>query len=90
MSEEHKALSHIIIENRKKISISGVVEVESFDDMSMNLITDLGILLIKGNDIKIEKLNLDTGEIVANGEFISAEYTSDDAERPGFFSRIFK
>ncbi len=89
MSEERMS-SNIILENRRKISISGVTDVDSFDDTSLNLVTSAGMLIIKGSDIKIEKLNVDTGEIIANGDFYSAEYTSDEASRGGLFSRIFR
>ena len=89
MSEE-RVSSNIILESRKKISISGVTDVESFDESSLNLITALGILLIRGNDIKIEKLNVEAGEIVACGEFYSAEYTSDETSRASLFSRLFR
>ena len=90
MSDERN-IQNIILEGRRKISISGVIDVESFDDTSVNLLTEMGILLIKGYDIKIEKLNLDTGEVSANGDFYLIEYTTDEKEKSGgLFSRMFR
>ena len=62
---------NIILEGRKKLSICGVKEVENFDENGIIVITDLGTLSIKGNDVKIEKLSIDTEEISATGDFYS-------------------
>lgn len=89
MSDERNE-QNIQLEGRKKISITGVTEVESFDEESITLNTSLGTLNIKGDDIKIEKLNLDTGEVSATGDFFLFEYISDEKEPKGFFPRIFR
>ena len=93
MTEDYKQQTqtqNILLEGRKKVVVSGVIDVECFDDNAITLITVLGTLLIKGNDMKIEKLHLEQGEVVATGSFYLAEYTSDDHEKGGFFSRMFK
>lgn len=89
MAEETRK-QNIVLEGRKKLNISGVKEVENFDDNSIVLITDLGTLMIKGSSIKIEKLNLDLEEIAAVGDFYSFEYISDDNEKHSFFGRMFR
>ena len=88
---DERMIQNIILEGRNKISISGVNDVESFDDGSIQLITRLGTLLIRGYELKIEKLNLDTGEVSANGDIYLMEYINDEKEKGGgLFSRIFK
>ena len=88
---DERMIQNIILEGRNKISISGVNDVESFDDGSIQLITQLGTLLIRGYELKIEKLNLDTGEVSANGDIYLMEYINDETEKgSGLFSRIFK
>ena len=88
---DERMIQNIILEGRNKISISGVNDVESFDDGSIQLITQLGTLLIRGYELKIEKLNLDTGEVPANGDIYLMEYINDEKEKGGgLFSRIFK
>lgn len=89
MAEELRK-QNIILEGRRKLNINGVKEVENFDDNGIVLITDLGTLMIKGNDIKIEKLNLDLEEIAAVGDFYSFEYISDDTVKHSLFGRMFR
>ena len=48
---------NIIMENREKISVTGVIDIHSFDDELVLVQTDLGILTIKGDDLKMNKLN---------------------------------
>ncbi|MBQ4110973.1 MAG: sporulation protein YabP [Clostridia bacterium] len=85
-----KTVQNIILENRRKIAISGVIDVDSFDEHSIILLTDLGILEVNGTDIKIEKLNLENGEISASGEFDAIEYVTDKIEKGGVFKKIFR
>ena len=47
---------NIIIENREKISVTGVIDIHSFDDELVIAQTDLGILTVKGDDLKMNKL----------------------------------
>ncbi|MBE7029432.1 MAG: sporulation protein YabP [Clostridia bacterium] len=89
MAEESRN-QNILLEGRKRLEITGVKEVESFDDNSVVLITDLGTLSIKGNNIKIEKLNLDMEEISATGDFYSLEYLTDERTKHSVFSRMFR
>ena len=58
--EERKAVAgsviqNIILENRSKLSISGVLDVLSFDDQVVILETDLGLLTVKGENLRINK-----------------------------------
>ena len=60
--DERKALSsnviqNIVLENREKLSISGVLDVLSFDDQIVIVETELGLLTIKGENLKINKLS---------------------------------
>lgn len=89
MSDE-RITQNIILEGRRRITVSGVTDVESFDEASVNLVTELGILLIRGDGIKIEKLNLDSGEIIATGDFYLTEYTADEPQKQSLFKRLFR
>lgn len=61
-------IQNVILENRKKLSISGVADVLSFDDQIVILDTNLGMLTVKGKDIRITKLSLDTTDVIIEGE----------------------
>ena len=62
-----KSPQHITLENREHLSISGVEEVESFDDSSILMSTSLGELMVRGQDLHIETLSLGGGDLKVEG-----------------------
>ena len=80
---------NIIIEAREKISITGVLSVEEFDENSINCTTNKGDICVKGDNLHIEKLDLENGELVVSGTIYNLDYT-DTNQRGGFFARLFK
>ncbi|HAA43058.1 MAG TPA: sporulation protein YabP, partial [Ruminiclostridium sp.] len=52
-------VQNILMENRERMSISGVLDVESFDEESVVVETEMGTLVIKGEDLHINKLSID-------------------------------
>ena len=85
-------IQNIVLENREKLSISGVQDVLSFDDQIVILETELGLLTIKGEDLRINKLSLDTSEIIGNGNIMQIAYSENEMQKKseGLFSKIFK
>lgn len=83
MANEKNVIQNIILENRQKISVSGVLDILTFDEEEITLETELGQLNIKGENLKVEKLTVDTGEVVAKGDFDSIFYTKDAPARKG-------
>lgn len=81
---------NIIIENRMRISISGVSDVDNFDDTTVVLYTNRGLLTVHGSGLSVEKLSLETGELAIEGEFSGLEYSKDTQVSGGFWSRLFK
>ncbi len=96
MAEDFKkrGISHnISIENRNKIMITGVTDVLSFDEDGVIANTEMGILIIKGSDMHVGKLNVDDGSLSIEGEVFSLEYTDSDSSqrsRNSFLGRIFR
>ena len=96
--EERKSLSstliqNLVLENREKLSISGVSDVLSFDDQLVIVETELGLLNIKGENLRINKLSLDTSEVVIEGDIYSMVYSEKDISKKGTTSllgKIFK
>ncbi len=79
------------LDNRKKLSISGVSEVDSYDDKSVILYTDMGELTVKGENLNIKKLNLELGELEITGRISALNYVDKNLDScGGFFSKIFK
>ena len=85
-------LNHnIIMEDRKKISLSGVVDIHSFDDELILTETQCGILTIKGSDLKMNKLNLENNELIIEGQIAAIAYSDiNNAKKSGFMNKIFK
>lgn len=84
-------VQNLILENRGKLSVSGVNDVLSFDDQVVIVDTELGLLTVKGENIRINKLSLDTAEVIIEGEISTLVYSQTKQEKTGtLLSKIFK
>lgn len=92
ISPANGVLQNIILENRNKLSVSGVKDVLSFDDQVVIMETELGLLTVKGENLKINKLSIDTSEVVVEGQIDSLGYSEQNkAKQDGsLLSKIFK
>ena len=96
--EERKTINtgviqNLILENRGKLSISVVNDVLSFDDQVVIVETELGLLTVKGENIRVNKLSLDTSEVVLEGTISYLAYSDKDLEKnknSSLLSKIFK
>lgn len=87
---EQSAVKHtLILEDRARMTLTGVNEVRGFSDTAVSLKTGMGELVIKGKSLNIGKLNTDTGELYISGEFTSAVY-SKSRNSGGIFEGLFK
>lgn len=88
----NKKQSHIInIDNRQKIDITGVIDVITFNEQSVILNTVLGELSIKGKNMKVNKLNVDNGDMSIEGEMQSLTYVSKEIrEKESLVKKLFK
>lgn len=80
---------NIILEDRARLSVSGVIDVDSFDDRQIIAKTSKGSLILRGNDLHIDKLSLDTGELVVTGLITDIGY-EETAPGGSLWSRLFK
>lgn len=83
------AAHHILLEGREQLSVSGVEDVESFDENLIVMLTVRGTLVVRGEDLHIEKLSLDGGDLRVEGRVDALIYTSEGRERGGLLSRLF-
>ena len=85
-------VQNLVLENRGKLSVSGVNDVLSFDDQVVMVDTELGLLTVKGENIRINKLSLDTAEVIVEGEIASLSYSQNKQEKNTgtILSKIFK
>ncbi|MEG0765070.1 MAG: sporulation protein YabP [Pseudoflavonifractor sp.] len=94
MPFEEKALHptvphHLILENREQLSISGVEEVERFDENEIVLYTAKGALIVRGEGLHIETLSLDGGDLKVVGGIDSLSYEDNLREKGGLLARLF-
>ena len=86
-------IQNVILENREKLTISGVLDVLSFDDQIVIVETELGLLTVKGENLRINKLSLDTTEVIVEGTISSLSYSDKNLDKKStgsVFSKIFK
>ncbi len=83
---------NIILEDRRKLSVSGVLDIDTFDECDFTAITCAGALVVKGRDFHISKLNVDTGELIVEGDFDSCVFNHSFKGRTGggFLAKMFK
>ncbi len=87
LSKNHNA----ILENRKRLLLSGVTDVDSFNENQMLIYTELGELLIKGKNLHINEMNVETGDFSIEGDIWALIYGDKDKnKRIGFIKKIFK
>ena len=80
----------LVVEDRKRLSVSGVTDVESFDEETVALATELGGLLIHGYDLHINRIDVESGDLSLEGEIVSLTYTDNQPQSNGFFGRLFR
>ena len=85
-------VQNLILEKRGKLSISGVWDVLSFDDQVVMVETELGLLTIKGENLRITKLSIDTSEVIVEGNISYLAYSNKEVEKNkgSIISKIFK
>lgn len=83
---------NLILENKEKLTITGIRDVLSFDDQIVILDTELGMLTVKGENIKINKLSIDSGDVILEGEINNLNYSKDnfDKKQSSLIGKIFK
>lgn len=79
----------LLLENRAKMSLTGIKEVTGFSDTDVMLRTSCGALAVHGKGLNISRLNTDTGELFISGEVSVMKY-SKDKKKGGLFEGLFK
>ena len=80
-----KAPHNIIMEDRRLLTISGVTDIDSFNEQTVIVFTEIGELTVKGYDLHINKVDVDTGDLTMEGDIYSLTY-SDNQPQSGDFS----
>jgi sporulation protein YabP len=82
---------NVFIEDRNKVTITGVEQVESFNDNTIILNTIKGGMTIKGEGLNVGKLNLDEGNVKIDGIINGILYNDKDSSQKGnIIGKIFR
>ena len=86
-----KQNQNIILENRKSLSISGITDVDSFDEKEISLYTQLGELTIQGRELHIDSMSVETGDMTITGDIWAIIYGDKDKKGPiSALGRLFR
>jgi sporulation protein YabP len=85
LSSGHK----LSLEGRNKLSVTGVTEVGSFDELAAVLETARGTLIVRGTELHVEQLDLEAGLVRLSGEVDSLSY-EERTSKEGFLQRLFR
>ena len=88
-NQKNDGIHNVIMEGRRKASISGVCDVESFNEEEIVLHTNMGIMTIEGDMMHINKLSTENGEVMIEGNIESIKYV-EEKFKGGFWQRLLK
>ena len=82
----------VVMRGRRTLEISGVKQVESFDNEEFLLETVMGFLAIKGQNLQMKNLDVDKGIVSIKGKIFDLVYLDDQhgEKAKGFFGKLFR
>lgn len=89
MNERTNGAHRLEVTDREKLTVSGVEDVERFDENAIVMTTSAGTLIVSGSELHIGRLSLDGGELRVDGQIDSIAYDDGIREPVGFLSRLF-
>ncbi len=89
-TNKNVAPHNLIMQDRSSLSVSGVSDVDSFDEQTIVMYTNMGELTVKGDNLHINKLNVESGDVVMEGRIYSMSYTDDTPKSKSLLSKLFK
>ena len=86
----HVASEHRLeMRGRQRLTVSGVEDVERFDENCIVMSTCVGSMIVNGEDLHIGKLSLEGGEMHVDGKIDAVMYEEDSAPRSSLLGRLF-
>ena len=83
----------LTLNNRKRLEITGVKKLESLNKAEFFVDTILGLLLVRGEDLEMQHLDIEKGILWIIGRISSLSYLDEDTNKKkdeGFFKKLFK
>lgn len=90
-AEERPKMPHLLtMSERSSLSVSGVRDVDNFDEQTVVVDTEAGLLTIKGHGLHISRLSVESGDLTVVGTMDSLIYTTTKSRDGGFFGSLFR
>ncbi|MBQ1235324.1 MAG: YabP/YqfC family sporulation protein [Oscillospiraceae bacterium] len=91
MNDDKRGLAHnMIVENRNRLEMAGVTDIDSFTENTVVAYTDFGEVCVTGNNLHVDKLSIETGQLYLTGQIDSITYYDGAPREKGLFGRLFK
>ncbi|MCL2841179.1 MAG: sporulation protein YabP [Defluviitaleaceae bacterium] len=94
MEEKKRSTSRhsLSIDRRESVTVTGVIDVISFDEESVIGETEMGVIVIRGVNLHVNRINLESGELSVSGEIdgVTYENPSGGARTKSLLGRLFK
>ena len=93
MTEQNKKppVHNIILEGRSRLSISGITDVDHFDENTVSLYTQMGEMTVTGKDLHVNDMSVQTGEMNVEGDIWAISYGDRDRHSPlSFLGKLFR
>ena len=81
---------HMFLEDRRILTLTGVSDVQNFDEKTVVAVTDHGELTVLGSGLQITRLSLESGDLSLEGRVDSLTYAENRTGKGGFFGRLFR
>ena len=88
-NELSAAVHRVELSGREHLVVSGVEDVERFDETGIVMSTSAGMMVVTGDNLHIGKLSLDGGELHVDGRIDSVSYEEETQPSGGLFARLF-
>ena len=85
-----KEYGEIKVVDRKRITLTGVRKLISFNNKEFVIDSKLGLIILKGEDLELLKLDTSDGNLAIKGRFDSLNYMDEKSKEVSFISRLFK
>ncbi len=90
-TEEARRMPHLVtLSERSSLAVTGVTDVNTFDDTAVVAYTTLGELTVRGRHLHISRLCIETGDLTVEGELESLTYAAIPRRGGGFFGNLFR
>ena len=77
----------LTLEDRRRLTVTGVQDVESFDENAVVLHTNRGVLIVKGRELHLKQLSVDGGQVAVDGS-VDALLYEESRKEGGFLARL--